>query len=146
MTNNPYKSPNSELGTPDGKPQNSKWWKAFFWITFLFTLLGFIVIPFLDNLALYDYVDFALTVVVLVGLYGFSHYKQVGKVIYWRYIFYIALIQSIIFVLVFPLLGIPRYGSDTIDLMYFFEIAYTLIILLALNRYAYKVPFVWHKS
>lgn len=143
MNMNPYKPPSSSLETPDGKPKNSVWWRSFFWITLIFMLFGVLGLASTKGLTVLDYADFALSLIAVVGLYGFAYYKRVGNVVFWRYFFYVTLIETMVFSLVFPILGVPRYGETTINYWYIFEIAYGLLILWALHRYAYRSAFVW---
>lgn len=143
MNMNPYKPPSSPLGVPDGKPKNSVGWKVVFWTSLIFMLLGIPGWSSIKGLTVLDYADFALSWVAVAGLYGFAYYKRVGNVVFWRYFFYVTLIETMVFSLVFPILGVPRYGATAINYWYIFEIAYGLLILWALHRYAYRSAFVW---
>lgn len=140
---NPYEPPLSHLESSGGKPKNSIWWKLFFWISLLLTLMGVPGLAVTKGLTLLDYADFILSVMAVVGLYGFAYYKRIGNVVFWRYFFYATLIETLVFSLMFPLLGVPRYGAKTLNYWYFFEIAYSLLILSALHRYAYRSALVW---
>ena len=143
MDTNPYKPPASSLGTSGGRPRISVWWKVFFWLSLIISVPSALAIASLKGLTLLDYADFALSLVAIVGLYGFSYGKRIGNVVFWRYFFYVVLVETTIISLVFPLLGLPRYGSADITSLYIIEIAIALLILSALYRYAYRSAFVW---
>lgn len=147
VTENPYQPPKTSIGNVGGKPKNSIWWKAFFWLTLVLMLLSAISLPFIDGLNLFDYADFMLSVVSVVGLYGFCFYRRLGNVVFWRYFFYVVLVESIIFSIVLPIMEIPRYGEVAdVTGWYIFEIVYTSLLLWAIYRYAYKVPFLWERA
>jgi hypothetical protein len=141
----PYRPPTAAL-KDSGPPRPNWWWKTFFWITLMLTILFAAAFPFLESLTAFDYVDFLLSVIALVGIFGFSHHKQIGRVVFWRYFFYIALLESIFFSVALPILGIPRYGSSEIDFSIIFEIGYTLLFLWALHSYAYKATLIWQRN
>ena len=141
MDTNPYKPPDSPLSDSAGKPGRSAWWKGFFWLSAAFTLLSLPALATSKVLTPLDYADCVFTLIALVGLYGYSYSKRIGDVVFWRYFFYAALLETAVFTLVFPLVGVPRYGSTIINSWYIVEIAYALLVLLALYRYAYRAAF-----
>ena len=140
---NPYKTPTSPLGNSPENPENSPWWRVFFWVTVLLTVLTILGLMSAENLGLFDYVDFIISLIAVLGLYGYAHYKPLGGVVFWRYFFYTALVETLVFSGLFPLLGIPRYGDVDVGYWHLFDIGYALIILRALYRYAYRSAFVW---
>jgi hypothetical protein len=140
---NPYEPPGSPLKGAHGRPRNTLWWKVFFWITLVLTLFTVLGVASIKGVSLMDYVDFALSLVAVVGLFGFAYYRPIGGVVFWRYFFYVALVEAVVYSLVFPALGVARYGDTSITYWYLFEIGYTVLILWAIYRYAYQVPIIW---
>lgn len=143
MNTNPYKPPASSLETPGGGSKISVWWKVFFWLSLIISVPSALGVASIKGLTLLDYADFALSLVAIVGLYGFSYGKRIGNVVFWRYFFYAVLVETMIISVVFPILGLPRYGSAAVTPLYIIEIAIALLILSALYRYAYRSAFVW---
>jgi len=147
MNDNPYQSPSADLRPDEPRPKNSTWWKVFFWISAVGMLVVIIGIPFLESVSGFDYVDIFLSVVGTVGLFGFAFYKRIGKIVYWRYFFYLVLFESIFYSLALPLVGYERYGElASINGWYAFEILYAAIYLSALYFYAYKRSFIWNDA
>ena len=147
MDQNPYQPPDSELEPGGPPPRNSTGWRVFFWVSAFLIGLGVLAVPLIDNLTLLDLVDFATSIVALVGLFGFAYYKPVGGVVFWRYFFYFAALESFVFIILLPLLSTERYGDSTsLDGAYLFEIVYAYLMLTALYFYAYRRPFVWSRS
>ena len=146
MDQNPYQPPDSELEPGGPPPRNSTGWRVFFWISAGLVGLGVLAVPFIDNLTLLDLVDFGTSIVAVVGLFGFAYYRRIGGVVFWRYFFYFALLESFVFVILLPLIGAERYGEPTgMDGFYLFEIVYAYLILSALYFYAYRREFVWSR-
>ena len=147
METDPYKPPQAPL-EPKGAPDsNAIGWKIYFWLSAVFAVLGVVGISSPDNLTVFDYIDFALSVTAVVGLYGFAFYKRVGNVVFWRYFFYAALFETMFFSAVLPAMGVKRYGQvPTFDAVYLFEIVYAVLMLSALYMYAYKRSFIWDAS
>ena len=113
MTDHPYKSPLADLRSDGPKPKNSIWWKVFFWISAVGMLLVLISIPLFKSLSTFDYADILLSVIGVVGLFGFAYQKPIGSIVYWRYFFYVVLFESLFYSLVLPLVGYERYGEPT---------------------------------
>ena len=130
---------------PSGKPINSAGWKVFFWLMALLTYFGVRQVPALDNLSLIELIDLGFTVITLIGIFGFAYYLTLFKVVFWRYFFYALLLDMVIISVVFPLLGLSRYGRPpTFGIDYLLELALSGTILYAVYAYAYKRPFIWY--
>ena len=113
----------------------------------MLTVLSLAAFPGLENLTLFDYVDFLLSLIALVGIFGFSYRKRIGTVVFWRYFFYAVLLETIVFIAVLPILGIPRYGTSDVGYsMMIFEIVYAVVFLWALYSYAYKDKLIWNRG
>lgn len=107
--------------------------------------LSTIGVSIMQNLTLFDYVDFLLSLIGTAGLWGFAYYKPVGKLVFWRYYFYVVLIESFVVTFLFPLLNIPVYGEITeFNSMFIVGCIYMAAILYAIYQYAYRRPFIWH--
>ncbi len=146
MDHNPYEPPEAEVEPGGAAPRNSVWWRVFFRLSAVMITLGILGVPFLTGLSTLDMIDFATSIVALVGLYGFAFYKPLGGVVFWRYFFYFMMLESILFIIVLPLSGATRYGQPTaFDSLYVFELVYGYLILTALYLYAYRRPFVWSR-
>ena len=88
-----------------------------------------------------------VAIVSLGGLYGFAYYKPLINVVFWRYFFYVALLDLLLQFFVLPLLSVPNFGQTvTLDGSYFVFLIYNFAILYGLNHYAYKCPFIWSAS
>jgi hypothetical protein len=143
VDSNPYQTPQSSLDSKPGKPNNTIWWKIFFGISAFFILLTVIMLPFMASTYM-DYVDMIVSTIGVVGLFGFAFYKPIVNVVIWRYFFYIALVESIIYSGALVFMGIKRYGEPpSFDAIYAFEIVYVALYLAALYLYAYRRNYIW---
>ncbi len=143
---NPYEPPDTQLEKKTA-PRNAGWWKAFFWLTVVLMVLSAAALPAMPDLGAFDYFDFLLSVVTSVGLFGFAFHKPVGGVVFWRYFFYVALVESIFFSLVLPIASVPVYGQViSIDAFYVIGLAFTIALLWAIYQYAYKCSFLWPRA
>lgn len=146
MSRNPYEPPQS--GLSDKKP-SAKYillWKAYFGFSLYAAVVSSVYVPTIADLGVFDVLDFAISLVAVVGLYGFTFSTRILNVVFWRYFFYLALVETLIFCFVLPLFGTARYGREFhFDAFYLFELGYVIPMLYALNAYAYKRPRLWHK-
>lgn len=140
MNNNP-----EQRQPPSPSPSQSSYaWKVFFWINATLMALALLNLPFIKNMSPLDYIDFALSLAATVGLYGFAFAQAVGTVVFWRYLFYAVFIDVIVYALLLPLFGVPRYGQEfQLDGFYALELVLAATILYALNQYAYKRKDIW---
>ena len=145
MDTNPYKPPQAPLEPESGPGSaNTIWWKSYFWLTVVFAVLGLVGMSSLESSTVFDYIDFVISLTAVVGTYGFAYYKRVGNMVFWRYFFYVALLESVFFSAVLPAMGVKRYGeAPTFGALYLFEIAYAILLLTAIYQYAYRRPFIW---
>jgi len=142
---NPYEPPDTQLEKKTA-PRNAGWWKVF-WLTVVLMVLSAAALPAMPDLGAFDYFDFLLSVVTSVGLFGFAFHKPVGGVVFWRYFFYVALVESIFFSLVLPIASVPVYGQViSIDAFYVIGLAFTIALLWAIYQYAYKCSFLWPRA
>ncbi len=147
MQQDPYKPPDSNPNLPAPKPANSLGWRVFCWLNGLLMTLAIVALPQMPALTLLDTVDLAVSIVATVGLYGFAYYRPIQTALFWRYFFYLALFEALGYSVLLPLVGVQRYGQEpAFDGFYLFEIGYAVLVLCALNMYAYKRPFIWRKN
>ncbi|MEM7250066.1 MAG: hypothetical protein AAF493_01495 [Pseudomonadota bacterium] len=142
MSNDPYQPPSSHR--PPTPPRNALGWKVFFWLLALMMYLGVSGLPPLWTLSVFDLIDLAISFVTIAGMFGFAYSRPLGSVVFWRYFFYVALIDSILMSVLFPLIGVARYGQvATFGFAYVFELAFVWVVLYALHSYAFRSPTVW---
>jgi hypothetical protein len=146
MNRNPYEPPESKVSDKKLSPKQLLMWKVYFAFSLYAAIISSLYVPTIADLSYFDVLDFAISLVAVVGLYGFTYSVRFGTVVFWRYFFYLALIEAIIFCLFLPLFGLPRYGrAFHFDAFYLFELGYIVPMLYALNTYAYKRPTLWKK-
>ncbi|TQV67996.1 hypothetical protein FKG94_24490 [Exilibacterium tricleocarpae] len=147
MDQDPYKPPTSDLDKGDPGRSNSFWWKFYCWFNASAMLIAMIALPQLEGQTLLDTLDVAVSVVATVGLFGFAYYKPIYTMVFWRYFFYVALLETLLYSVLLPALGVKRYGEvSALDGYYLFELGYATLMLSALNMYAYKRPFIWRRA
>jgi hypothetical protein len=145
MDTNPHKRPEAPL--EPAHPINTIWWKLYFWLAAALTILSLLGMSSPGSFTVFDYVDFILSATAVVGLYGFGYYERIGNVVFWRYFFYVALVESVFFSGILPAAGVKRFGQETtFDVYYLLEIALAIPMLAAIYSYAYKRPFIWSRS
>lgn len=146
MSRNPYDPPESKVSDKRPSPKYILLWKGYFVFSVYAAIVSSVYVPTIRNLSYFDVLDFAVSLVAVVGLYGFTYSVRFTNVVFWRYFFYVALVEVIIFCLFLPLFGAPRYGREFhFDAFYLFELGYVIPMLYALNAYAYKRPALWKK-
>ncbi|TDJ64295.1 MAG: hypothetical protein E2O36_01965 [Proteobacteria bacterium] len=144
MNNDPYQSPGADVDSGGQGPENNIWWKIYFWLNIILMIMGFMAFPFIEGITLFDYLDIIVSLIAIVGLFGFAFYRPIGDVVFWRYFFYITLIESFAYVFVVPLIGYERFGqAPNFGAMFIFEVIYVWILCCALYFYAYKRSFIW---
>jgi hypothetical protein len=144
MSRNPYEPPESKVGERQRTSRYVYLWKAYFVFSLYAAIVSSVYVPTISSLSYFDVLDFAISLVAVVGIYGFVYSVKVGNVVLWRYFFYLALIESVIFCLFLPLFGAERYGREFLfDVFYLVELSYIGVMLYALNMYAYKSPRIW---
>ena len=129
--------------------KNSIFWKIFFFMTAALMVLAMLGMAVMEDssLSFFDYIDFILSIISVFGLFGFAFYKSIGSIVFWRYFFYVVLIETIIYSLVFPIFGVEQYGQVfEINIWLLFQVIYTFFFLYAMHSYAYKCSFIWKKS
>jgi len=145
MTEDPFRPPNSDVDDKAKKtPHPSAAWRVFFGFNCLLITLNILFIPLVEAVGFFEIIDFTFTNLAFVGLYGFIFLKPIGKVVFWRYFFYAAIVENFLVLVVFPLFKIPIYGQQLpFDWWYLVSVVNTFFTLVALNIYAYKIRSIW---
>ena len=121
-------------------------WQAFFYVTTFLVTLNFAnaALVLKSNLSLFDYLDLAISGTATVGLYGLAFQKRIGRIVFWRYFFYIVAIETLIVTLIFPLLSIPLYGqASQFSAWYVIGSVFFTAVIYGNYIYAYKQPRIW---
>jgi hypothetical protein len=147
LSNDSNQTPDVENNAGHDHPEkNSLGWRVFFWIS---AVLMSLVLSFMsfELLSPFDWIDVLVSVIGTVGLYGFAYYRPVASVVFWRYFFYIVLIESLVYTFVLPVMGVEQYGQVVnFDGSFLLGVFYLGFYLAALNAYAYKRPFIWQRN
>jgi len=134
------------MSDPYRPPVPSFWWRLFFGFDCLLVAINILNVPFVEEIGIVETLDFIVTNIAFIGLCGFIFSKPIGSVIFWRYFFYGALLESILVLVIYPLLGLPLYGLDLTLWWWLFNCAITALSLIALNLYAYKLRHIWQPA
>jgi len=146
MSQNPLE-PQEKIGSRRAAFRYTLLWKGYFAFSVYAVIVSSLYVPTITSLTYVDVLDFAVSLVAVVGLYGFVYSVRIGKVVFWRYFFYLALLESLVFCLLIPLFGGSRYGREFhLEPAYPVELLYIGIMLYALNLYAYKRPALWKRA
>ena len=149
MSNNPYRPPESNLDLPVKQLRESIWWKVYFVLSILMTLLAFLGVALVDGLtvSVFDYVDSGFSLVALIGVFGFAFSIPIGKPDIWSYFFYLFVVETLFYSLALPISGEARFGEVAkFDGMYAFETAYLVPLIWALYLYAFKRNKLWENA
>ena len=76
----------SNLDTPRHIERESIWWKIYSVLSIILILLAIAGIALTGSLSvsIFDYVDFGLSLVAMIGLFGFAFSKPIAKFRVWR--------------------------------------------------------------
>lgn len=147
MSQDPFEPPESKVSDKRPSPKYMLLWKAYFVFSVYAAIVSSVYVPTIAKLSYFDVLDFGVSLVAVVGLYGFTYSVRFANVVFWRYFFYLALIETIVFCVLLPVFGTTRYGREFhFDPFYLFELGYVIPMLYALNAYAYKRPALWKKA
>src|SRR5690606_5616894 len=111
MRQNPLE-PQEKICSRRAALRNTMLWKGYFFFSVYAAIVSSLYVPTITSLSYFDVLDFAVSLVAVVGLYGFVYSVRIGKVVFWRYFFYLALLESLVFCLFIPLFGGSRYGRE----------------------------------
>ncbi len=149
MKDNPYQAPESDLTVNQVEMPKTTWWKVFFFINILIMPLAVFGFALSGDfkLSIVEYIDLLISFVFIVGLFGLAFNKALGTQAFWKYFFYVLLVDSIIINLIFPVAGIESYGQKgTIDIYFFIGNLFTGLVLWASYLYGFKRPQIWNRT
>lgn len=145
MTRDPYKPPGSD---PNNSPPtiNSAAWIVVSVMWVLITALGLVTIPYSKSFTVFDLLSHSVNVVASVGLLGFAFYKPIYQVAFWRYFFYVAILDFVVNGFFVAGYEISRPGIEIPEdffIKYAVGMVFNLVVIYGINQYAYKRPFIW---
>ena len=146
MKKNPYQAPDSDLSVDTVQMPKTIWWKVFFFFSCLLTLLVIAGIVFAETIpaSLLEFLDFTISIIGFVGLFGLAFNRAIGRQNFWKYFFYFNILVSIVVFVFFPIAGIEMYGQPVeLNAEYAFALAYGLIFIWGLYLYGFKRPLIW---
>ena len=147
MNEDPYQTPTSELGKRGRQHKRSLWWKIVFWFYIALFVLTLLALPLVGGLSVIDYFELAISIVGTVALFGFAYDKAVLTVAFWRYYFYVMLVETVVYTVVWPAAGFQRYGMDTgFDGSYVFELCFVSALIYVMYVYSHRCDFLWEKT
>ncbi|MBI2330553.1 hypothetical protein HYU94_04120 [Candidatus Daviesbacteria bacterium] len=69
------------------------WWKIYFWVLLILTIIGFIVsVPLLTSLTFADWRGVAESVLIVIGAYAYVFKKEVFRSQVWKILFWYLII------------------------------------------------------
>lgn len=144
MSQNPVEPPESKVNTQRRSLRYPLLWKGYLIFSVYVAVATSLYVPTMEQLSYFDVLDFGVSLVAVLGLYGFVYGVKIYKVVFWRYFTYLFLLESVLFCLLLPAFGVERYGRGfQFNVFYLLEIAYVLPMIYALNMYSYKRPRLW---
>ena len=99
MNNNPYQSPESNLGTQEVLKYSLIWKIYFFFIT-LISILGVVSIYFDPNFGIFEIFSIITVVPATIGLFGYVFRKKILNPKFWNIFFFSYLSWSILYIFV----------------------------------------------
>lgn len=143
MTNNREPEPKSNASNRCQYPPASLAWRLFFGLNCFFISINILSVPLFPSIGVLEIIDFTFTNIAFIGLCGFIFRKPWGSLVFWRYFFYAAMLEAVIVLLIFPVIGIELYGEAISLDLWCLNIANTFGNLIALNVFAYKMNSMW---
>jgi len=160
---NPYQAPDSKLVIKEDLTsyQPSFIWKIYFWFSVVGAILIVAFYAVLNSGILnsddefkfgidfnwFDLFDFTFWLLLLLAIYGLAWSKKTVNRTFWRIYFYLFIVWSIIFTVMFPLVfKIPNYGEISTVKELLSEIPFKLIDCYLLYRYSYSMNFLWGEN
>ncbi len=114
-------------------------WKIYFWLLSLLLFAAYVIIA-IDGLTVFDVMDIPISIIALIGLYGFAFKKKIFVKEFWKLWAFVIVLWDISYN--FFLATYPDVSK--------FETAMVLLILLpeyvALSLYAYFPTTLWKES
>ena len=118
-------------------------WRIFYVFNCFLVFLQVASLPAVPVFGVMEVLDLVVSLALFVALSGFVFFKGIGAVIYWRYFFYVALVEVVVVLVVFPVFKLPLYGALMTTDSWLLNLGYLGLNLWALNLYAFKYRFIW---
>ena len=142
----PYEPPSASLEAAP-KPVRSVGWKIYLW-----AIVSLIVLAYASFgpawMQPLDYIDFAISTVGLVGLFGYAYSRQIFSEEFWRIWLPIEVIWDLTYILVVTRMGLGNQIDDaptnTLE-----DLLWMLIVLplyVALFRYGHRSAALWRAT
>lgn len=147
----PYKIPESQVDR-DSKLRYKPGvgWKIFFWFISFLMLMAFFLLGMGEILEIgwHDYLDLAISVLLLIGLYGMAFSKKIFTESFWSNLLRVYLFWFIVYALVLPFgFGFQSYGEPVkFDGYFILEFVFFAVTLRYLYLYTNKMNYVWSEE
>ncbi|MCJ8270044.1 MAG: hypothetical protein MJK04_11665 [Psychrosphaera sp.] len=86
MENNPYQSPESDIELPTTQFKRSIWWKIYFYLITVLSILGLTLMMFEPGVGLAEYLSVISLLLTTTGLFAFVFFKPIASAKIWLYI------------------------------------------------------------
>lgn len=129
LMDNIYKSPESNLDNGNGVFKRSIWWKVYFYIITLLSLIGMISYLVSDGAGFVDYIEALILLVSTIGLFGFVFNKKILFPGFW----FSVLIINFLFGFAYEFLSNVDMRQGMSDFEYY--IAYAVGVVICLPSY-----------
>jgi hypothetical protein len=125
-------------------------WKIYFVVFAIILLRFFLYIPFSHN-SVYDLIDVPISIITLVGLYGYSFKKRILLRRFWAYWLFITVVWRFSYTFFFSLTFIYTHFFDIRAFFVFFVFFLIPIIIriplyIALYLYAFRSKDLWDRD
>lgn len=142
---NAYKPPESNLKLDTENINEPHYlWKIFFWVYAPLTLISVILLLFIENLSIFDYLDMVIYTIAALGLFGYSFSKALFTQKIWGMFFYLFILWFIFYEVIAPfVLNIPQYGEPAVLDIWLLVYILEIPIIACLYLYGFKVKQLW---
>jgi len=118
-------------------------WKVYFWFIVVITILALYLYTTEESFTIIGSFENVLTVINVIGFYGFIYHKHIFKWIFWQYWLLVAVIWDVLYGIVY----IRCFNGSQISNISLtgeaFVLLFTIPIYLALFKYGYANKSMW---
>lgn len=147
---NPYAPPTAELGDPGESRSRRLGWKAYFVVMLLLYPASYLVTG-VGWMQLADFVDVAISMIALVGLFGFAYRRRIAARRFWRVWLPLEIVWDLSLLFLLIPAGIaysipdaaPASSSNWEE---FSGFLFLIPLYIALYLYANRSPELWEKA
>ena len=146
MQEDPYKTPESDLGGNTPELPRTIWWKVLFFIWVLLLVLIIVGFALTDEIpiGLLETLDLLFSLVMMIALFGLAFNKAIGKQVFWQYFFYVNLLITLIASIVYPVFGIEIYGVvSEFNIEFAIGLVFAVLAVWASYVYGYGRGMLW---